>query len=65
MLAGVTIAVISVLLLMQYRHFNGPRSLAIALGIIGIVIYISGRIALFFKNRNTRQSEPSEPPEGE
>jgi hypothetical protein len=54
MLLGMIIGITGLLFLMKFDKTGGPKSDALVLGIIGIIIYLIGRISLFFKNKRKK-----------
>ena len=54
MLIGMIIGIAGLLFLMKFDRTGEPKSDALILGIIGIAVYLIGRISLFFKKKRTK-----------
>lgn len=59
MVTGMVVLLIGLLILLFFRMNGGPKEAAITIGLIGIVIYVVGRIAHFFKKSSTTISSDS------
>lgn len=51
MLIGMAVAFIGVLNLMQIQKTGAPKGMAITISLCGLLLYILGRISLFFKSK--------------
>ncbi len=60
MLIGMIIGITGLLILMRFNHTGGPREIAIFIGIFGIVLYLTGRVALIFKGKVRKESDSTD-----
>jgi hypothetical protein len=56
MVTGMVVLFLGLLILLQFRMSGGPKDVAITIGIIGIAIYLVGRIAHFFKKSSATKN---------
>ena len=58
MLTGVTIALLSVLVIMKFQYGHPvEKKVALAIGITGFVIYIAGRVGVFLERQDSKKKK--------